>query len=212
MATIFTMAPTRSAIEYHADAPRSLWFPPSKVASWSKCPPLPYTRGTVRVHPLRHLFGGTVCSCLKCRRDLRTADFASACPERVFRISDALKLRFHECLKICLEGFLGHPKNWHRCATSTVIVPSARSVQQSWRRGGRTPGRLLSVGRPPLARNHFADFTKPVLRSDGHLWPLSWCVFRVRGPAPSFASIPVVVCRMRMAARLEPSVLLRSAG
>jgi hypothetical protein len=109
MATIFTMAPTRSAIEYHADAPRSLWFPPSKVASWSKCPPLPYTRGTVRVHPLRHQFGGTVQKCLKCRRDLHAADFASACPELVFRISDAFGLRFHVCLEICLKVFQDIP-------------------------------------------------------------------------------------------------------
>src|ERR1035437_6265372 len=40
----------------------------------------------------------TVQTCPKCRRDLRTADFASACPELVFRISDAFGLR---CLKRC---------------------------------------------------------------------------------------------------------------
>jgi hypothetical protein len=47
------------------------------------------------VHPLRHQFGGTVQKCLKCWRDLHTADFASASPELVSLIFDDFGLRFH---------------------------------------------------------------------------------------------------------------------
>ena len=92
-------------------------------------------------HPFRH--EQTVQNCLKCRRDLRTADFTSACRELVSRVSDAFGLR---CLKRCLrlartssqvaisdirgKGRSAHARRYDRSCTPAIITARAAKASR----------------------------------------------------------------------------------